>query len=84
MGRRKTGISLIVISLLLWLIEKPAQSISSFIGQTRCGDEYMQAVEGIVGEQSCGFNDEMYIASLLLIMVLSGFILHITSKQDQV
>jgi len=83
MGRRKTGISLIVGALLLWLIEKPAQSISSFIGKIRCGDEYMQAVEGIVGEQSCGFNDDMYVASLLLIMVLSGFILHITSKQDQ-
>ncbi len=71
---------LIVGSLLTWVLEKSSQHVSTAIGKLRCGDLYMQAVDGIVGDQSCGFNDDLYIASLLLILLLSGFVLYITAK----
>lgn len=82
MNSGKAGIILVIAALSLWLVEKPAQIISASIGKIRCGDQYMQAVDGVVGEQSCGFNDDMYVASLLLIMLLSGFILHITRNSN--
>ncbi len=82
MKRRKFAMVLIVGSLLTWVLEKSSQQVSTAIGKLRCGDRYMQAVDGIVGDPSCGFNDDLYIASLLLILLLSGFVLYITAKKD--
>ena len=80
MCRSKTGIILVVGSLSLWLVEKSTHSISSFIAKLHCGDQYIQTVDGVIGDKSCGFNDDMYVASVLLILLLSGFMLHITRK----
>ena len=82
MDRRKIGITLIIGALLLWMVEKSTQNISLILGKMRCGDHYMQAVDGIVGEQSCGFNDDVYVASTLLVLLLTGFVLRITSKPE--
>lgn len=82
MKKRKFAMILIVGSLLTWVFEKSSQQVSTAIGKLRCGDHYMQAVDSIVGEKSCGFNDDLYIASLLLILLLSGFVLYIAAKTD--
>lgn len=81
--RKKLGMILIVSVLLTWVAEKSTLNISKALGMLYCGDDYMQAVEGIVGDKSCGFNADMYLASVLLVILLIGFIMHITATRNQ-
>ncbi len=73
---------LIVASLLIWVLDNSSQNVSTIIGKLHCGGRYLQAVEGAAGDQSCGFNDDLYFTSVLLIILLAGFILYITAKTE--
>ena len=75
MTKRKTGIFLIISSLFIWVIERASLPVSNFLGKLYCGDQYMKPVDNIIGDISCGFNADMYLAAFLFIAVLIGTVL---------
>jgi len=74
-----TGIILIAASLALFMVERLSQALSSLLGKKLCGDRYLQAVDGVVGDASCGFNMDMYLTTGLEISLSIGVILLIVS-----
>jgi hypothetical protein len=81
MTKRKVGMVFIVISVSFFLINRLlGLPISTIFGEILCGSRYMQPVNGIVGDVSCGFNADMYFAVLSLTVLLIGITLVITTK----
>ncbi|AKF25526.1 hypothetical protein YH65_09175 [Sulfurovum lithotrophicum] len=79
--KQKAGIYLSVISLLVLIIDRTTGLISAFIGKQVCGDQYLCPVGGVVCDRSCGFNTDMYLAFFLILMLLLGIALIISSKK---
>jgi hypothetical protein len=80
MNKRKIGLILSTGSILVWIIDRASLIISTFLGQLHCGKRYMQPVDSIVGDASCGFNIDMYFSVFLFTVLLVGLALFITSK----
>ena len=56
MTKRKIGVAFITGSIVALLIDRfLGFPISTLLGEIFCGNRYMQPVEGIVGDASCGF-----------------------------
>lgn len=81
MTTKSIGITLIFASIMVWVINRSTQVISSFIGEIYCGGRYMKPVDGIVGDLSCGFNADMYLAAFLFAVFLTGVLLLIFAKR---
>ena len=81
MTKKSIGITLIFASIMGWLIDRLTQVNSSLIGEIYCGNRYMKPVDGIVGDLSCGFNADIYLAALLFVMFLIGVLLFIFAKR---
>ena len=73
---------MIVLSILVFAVDRLTQSISTFFGKLICGERYLQAVNGVVGDASCGFNMDMYLSICLLGVFIVGLILVIISRND--
>ncbi len=73
---------LIALSILTWIFERLTTVPSAIIGKLICGDSYMQAVDGKVGDMSCGFNTDMYLSFSLVIFLVLGVILTVSSKKQ--
>ncbi len=84
MTKRKFGIIIVLFSSLLLFVNRFTSVISDFFGKLFCGNEYMQPVNGIVGDRSCGFNADMYVAILLTVTTILGIILIFVSKKNRV
>lgn len=80
--KKKIGAILVFGLLSVWLIDRFFLPISTFLGKRYCGDRYMQAVDGVVGDVSCGFNADMYLTVLLCLMLIVGAVLFIRAKSD--
>ncbi len=72
MGRRKIGLLLITGSILVWLIDRISLVISTYIGELYCGKHFMQPMDGVVGDPSCGFNTDIYLVVFLFAVLLTG------------
>jgi len=83
MNKQKIGMSLIVGSLLIWVAGRSSQIPSQLIGKLHCGDRYLQAVDGVTGDVSCGFNDDMYLNGVLLVLLLVGFVLRMRGGNNR-
>ena len=70
------------ISLLVMVVDRVTNSISTFIGEIICGDTYMCPVDGIVGDCSCGFNTDLHLTFSLVVTLIFGFLLYISSKKS--
>ena len=81
MTKKGVGISLIITSILVWMIDRFTQVISSFIGEIYCRDRFMKPVDGIVGDLSCGFNADIYLVAVLFGVFLLGVMLLIFAKR---
>jgi len=66
------GFMLFIISVILFLLDRFTHVLSSTLGKIICGDRYMQRVGGVIGDMSCGFNIDMYLAACLLILCLAS------------
>ena len=84
MKKRTVGIFFIVLSLLVWLTDRLTHAISTMLGKIIYGDQYMQSVDGIVGDSSCGFNIDMYLAYSLFTVFLLGILLYFSSMKERV
>ena len=79
--RRTTGAVLAIGALLAWLTDRFTHAISDRLGKTVCGDRYLQAVNGTVGDASCGFNADLYLTVFLMLVLLAGAVLYLTGKK---
>lgn len=71
----KSGLFLIIVSFTGWLVEISSGKLSDTLGALICKERYLQPVNGMFGDVSCGFNFDMLINSALILMMLIGFIL---------
>ena len=69
------GLSLSIVSALLWLLEAGTGIPSEKFGRLVCQERYMQPAEGITGDPSCGFNADMYTSSGVILLFLIGLFL---------
>lgn len=83
MIKRKIGLILIFGSILVWLIDRFSLVISTSFGELYCGNRYMQPVDGVVGDVSCGFNADIYLVVFLFTVLLIGITLFTTSKSKR-
>ena len=79
----RVGIVIMTVSLLVMIVDRITSSISRFIGEILCGETYMCPVNGIVGDCSCGFNTDMYLAFSLVITLIFGFIVYTSAKKSK-
>ncbi len=47
-----------------------------------CRDQYMQSVDGTVGDSSCGFNIDMHLAYSLFTLLVFGMLLYYSSLKE--
>ena len=80
MSRTVIAKALITGSVLVGLFDRVTRGISTLFGKIRCGDRYIQPVDGVIGDMSCGFNDDMYLLVFLLVMFLAGIALYLKEK----
>ena len=73
--RRTTGALLAICALLAWLTGRFTHAISDGLGKAVCGDRYLQAVNGTVGDASCGFNADLYLTVFLMLALVAGAVL---------
>jgi len=79
---KNTGLLIIILSILVFTVDRMTQFVSTFLGKLICGDRYLQAVNGVVGDASCGFNMDMYLSACLLGLFIIGLVLVIISRND--
>jgi len=73
--KRSVGITLILFSLGTGVVDRFSLVISSALGKILCGDRYLQPVQGVVGDVSCGFNADMTLLLFLAVVLIAGTIL---------
>ena len=78
----KTGITIISLSVLIFTIERLTQAISTLLGEFIYGDRYLQSVNGVVGDMSCGFNMDMYLTIMLWGIIVIGVMLVSISRKN--
>jgi hypothetical protein len=84
MIKRKVGLVFIIISVVFFLINRfYGFFLSNVFGEMFCGNRYMQPVNGIIGDVSCGFNADMYFVVFSLVVLLIGIVLVITTKPQK-
>jgi len=68
---------MVILVGLVWLIDRSTQIIfiTYISGKVRCGDRYMQPIDGILGDMSCGFNDDIHLIVFRLIVFLFNMLL---------
>jgi hypothetical protein len=70
MIKPKIGLTLIISSICVWVIDRSTRVMSDLFGELFCGAAYLQPVNGVVGDGSCGFNTDMYLAACLFFILL--------------
>jgi len=79
---RKTGILLIGVSMIFFLIDRFSHALSDILGKIICGDQYLKPVNGVSGDISCGFNADMYLVAFLFVVLVVGGLLFIFSAKE--
>lgn len=73
-NNKKMGYIILITTLVVLIIERISNIFSSLLGKVACGELYLKEIDGVLSELSCGFDFDMYISSVLIIMFLIGFI----------
>ncbi len=80
---KRTGILTVLLSAIVFTIDRLTHSLSTLLGKVICGDRYLQPVDGIMGDLSCGFNMDMYLAVCLLGLFVIGLLLIFISRDNK-
>ena len=72
---RSVGFVLVFTSIIAFLVDRFTHVLSDILGKSICHEQYMQPVGGVVGDMSCGFNMDMYLAAGLFLLCLAGVVL---------
>ena len=81
--KKKMGLILMVLAFFIWILDRFSHIVSTTLGQMICGDSYMKIVDGVVGDCSCGFNTDMYLTTVLFVLMLFGFVLYLSFKSEK-
>ena len=73
------GTILIAGSVLLWLINRFSYIISSYFSRLLCGEIFLQPVDGILGDVSCGFNADIHFTASMFLVLITGITVLIIS-----
>ena len=68
---------------MIWVVDRTTLSVSTFFGKVYCKEDYLKAVDGISGDVSCGFKTDMYLASILFVLLIIGIIILVISKKKE-
>ncbi|MBC8259960.1 MAG: hypothetical protein H8E38_13145 [SAR324 cluster bacterium] len=79
MNKSRLGTVLIAGSILLWFFNRFLYIISSYFSRLLCGDLYLQTVDGLLGDVSCGFNADLHFTALMFLVLITGIIFLIIS-----
>jgi hypothetical protein len=82
MFRRWLGWLLILLTPPVWFAERVTGLFSTILGEWWCGARYMQPVDGITGDPSCGFNTDIHLSFVLAIVIFAGIVLLVSSKKE--
>ena len=77
------GWLLVIGSVMIWVVDRTTLSVSTFFGKVYCKEDYLKAVDGISGDVSCGFKTDMYLASILFVLLIIGIIILVISKKKR-
>ncbi len=80
---KKFGKLLMMVSFFIWIVDMVTQVFSTMIGEMICGDQYMCAVDGVVGDCSCGFNTDMHLSLILITFMILGVVLFLKSESKK-
>ena len=72
---------LMAFAFLLWIFDRATNRLSDLLGKWLCGNEYMQPVDGYIGDRSCGFNMDMHLSLFLILLFVLGLISYLVSKK---
>ena len=72
---------LALFALLLWAFDRATNILSDLLGRWVCGSSYMQPVDGTVGDLSCGFNMDIYLALVLAISMFVSATLYVIARR---
>ena len=81
--KRRVGLTLTVVALLVWIVDRFSSVVSTTLGKMICGEHYMCAVNGVVGDRSCGFNTDMYLSVILLVLMVLGLFFLFSSRRKK-
>ena len=81
-NKRSIGVSFILLSMMLWLVDRLTHNISTMLGELICRDHHMHTVDGMIGNASCGLNIDMHLAYLLFTVLIVGIVLYIASHKE--
>lgn len=79
MNKKTFGILCLGLGFGLWVLERITGAISGIWVNSVCG----ASAHDIPGDGECGFNYDMYVVLIALLVVLVGVVLVIWSKKDQ-
>ena len=72
---------MVLTSLPLWFFDRTTHVITHLLGKRLYGDRYLKALDGIAGDASCGFNIDMHLSFSLIIILILGVLLYVSSKK---
>ena len=81
-NKRSAGVSLILFSMMLWLVDRVTHAISAMLGELICRDHHMHFVDGMKGNTSCGLNTDMHLSYVLFTVLTVGIVLYISSHKE--
>ncbi|MCF6188999.1 MAG: hypothetical protein L3J51_00805 [Cocleimonas sp.] len=79
-SKKKLGLIIIALAVLIGVLSRSFSIIPNLVGKIICGNNYMQPVDGVVGDVSCGFNTDMHLIALSIAGLITGIILVLLSK----
>ncbi len=79
--KAKIGKILIKFSLTVWVIDLLTKVVSTTIGKIICGEQYLCAVDGVVGDCSCGFNTDLHLSMVLMTLLIWGVLLVLSANK---
>ena len=82
MYRGAIGILLIVGSLLVLAVDRLRDTVSTILENIIFGNSKMQLVNGIGGDHSYGLNMDMHLERSLIVIMILGIVLYISSKKE--
>jgi len=80
---RQGGALLVIVSVMLMVAERATGRFSDWLGHWICGPRFMEPVDGVVGDHSCGFNADMTLMTVLGGVFLLGILLYIGVGEKQ-
>ena len=73
---------LMLVTLLLWIFERATSILSDTLGEWWYKSKYMQPINGYLGDRSYGFNTDMYLSLLFIVLFIFGMLLYIRSRKE--